>query len=80
MENAGAGAPRDPSLTANLTWRNPVMNHPTPYFMHDQARHRVARLMAGRGRPTPLASPVWPLLAVVTVLTVINVVTALPQL
>jgi len=56
------------------------MNRPTPYFMHDQARHRVARLMAGRGRSRTLASPIWPLLAVVTVLTIINVVTAIPQL
>lgn len=80
MENAGAGALRDSIPTAHLTWRNPVMNHPTPYFMHDQARHRVARLMAGRARPRTLASPIWPLLAVVTVLTVINVVTAIPQL
>ena len=56
------------------------MRQSTTYFMHDQARHRVARLMAGRGRPRAMASPIWPLLAVVSVLTVINVVTALPQL
>jgi len=56
------------------------MRHPTPYFMHDQARHRVARLMAGRSSPRTMASPIWPLLAVVTVLTAINLATALPQL
>lgn len=57
------------------------MSHQTPYFMHDQARHRVARLMAGHaGRRQTLASPVWPLLAVVAALTIINVVAALPAL
>lgn len=57
------------------------MRQQTAYFMHDQAHHRVARLMAGRaGRQAPLASPVWPLLAVVATLTLINVIAALPQL
>ena len=57
------------------------MRRQTPYFMQDQARHRVARLMGGRAAPTtPLTSPVWPLLAVVAALTIINVATALPQL
>lgn len=55
------------------------MRHQSAYFMHDQARHRVARLMAGPRR-SPLSAPVWPLLALVAALTVVNVVTALPPL
>ncbi len=45
--------------------------------MHDQVRHRVAQLTAGRARPL-LASPVWPLLAVLVALTAVNVVAAFP--
>ena len=57
------------------------MRRQTAYFMHDQARHRVARLMAGRAdQQASLTSPVWPLLAVVATLTLINVLTALPEL
>lgn len=56
------------------------MTHPSPYFMHDQVRHRVAHIMRGHGRPTALASPVWPLIVVIAALTLVNLVTAIPPL
>ncbi len=56
------------------------MTRPTPYFMHDQVRHRVALIMRGQSKATSLASPVWPLIVVVSVLTFINILTAVPPL
>jgi hypothetical protein len=55
------------------------MTRPSPYFMHDQARHRVARIMRGQHRSTPAASPVWPLIAIIAALTAVNVLTAMPK-
>jgi len=52
------------------------MTRQNPYFMHDQVRHRVALIMRGQAKATTLASPVWPLIVVVSVLTFINVMTA----
>lgn len=58
------------------------MSRQSAYFMHDQVRHRVAQLTAASARrPLPgavLASPVWPLLAVVVALTAVNLVAAFP--
>lgn len=55
------------------------MPRPSPYFMHDQARHRVARIMRARRRPPLAPSPVWPLIALIAALTLINVLTMLPR-
>ena len=52
----------------------------SPYFMHDQVRHRVAQIMRAHRRPTALTSPVWPLLVVAATLTLLNIVTAIPPL
>ena len=56
------------------------MSRPSPYFMHDQVRHRVRLIMAGCDRPAALASPVWPLIAAVCALTFLNVMTGMPPL
>jgi hypothetical protein len=56
------------------------MTRPGPYFMHDQVRHRVRLIMGGYQRPAALASPVWPLIAAVCALTLLNVMTAVPAL
>ena len=56
------------------------MTRPSPYFMQDQIRHRVAHIMRGQNRPKTLASPVWPLIAVIAALTFLNVATAIPPL
>ena len=56
------------------------MTRPSPYFMHDQVRHRVRLIMHGHNQPATLASPVWPLIAVVCALTFLNIMTAMPQL
>ena len=56
------------------------MSRPNPYFMQDQVSHRVALIMDGRNRPRVPASPVWPLVAVITALTFLNVATAIPTL
>ncbi len=56
------------------------MTRPSPYFMHDQVRHRVRFIMRSRDRPATLASPVWPLIAIVCALTFLNIMTAMPQL
>ncbi len=56
------------------------MSRPSPYFMHDQVRHRVRLIMAGYERPAALASPVWPLIAAVCALTFLNVMTGIPPL
>ena len=56
------------------------MTRQNPYFMRDQVRHRVALIMRGQAKATTLASPVWPLIVVVSVLTFINVITAMPVL
>ena len=55
------------------------MPRPSPYFMHDQVRHRVRLIMGGQQRPVALASPVWPLIAAVCALTFLNIMTAVPQ-
>ena len=54
------------------------MTHSNPYFMQDQVRHRVAHIMRGYRRPAALLSPVWPLVAIIAALTVVNVMSALP--
>ena len=57
------------------------MSRPSTYFMHDQVRHRVARIMHGHDRRPMAASPVWPLITLTTLiaaLTIINVLTAIP--
>lgn len=58
------------------------MTRPSPYFMHDQARRRVARIMRDYDRrpmvETIGASPVWPLIALIAALTFINVLSAIP--
>ena len=56
------------------------MTPPTPYFMQDQIRHRVALIMGGQNRQKTLASPVWPLIAVIAALTFLNVASAIPAL
>jgi hypothetical protein len=58
------------------------MTQPSPYFMHDQVRHRVAHIMRGHSRPAALASPVWTLIVVIAALTLVNVVSvsAIPPL
>jgi hypothetical protein len=56
------------------------MTRASPYFMHDQVHHRVALIMRGHRRPAALASPVWPLIAVITALTFLNIVTVIPPL
>ena len=55
------------------------MTRSSPYFMHDQVRHRVTLLMRGHNRPAALASPVWPLIAVAFALTFVNIMMAMPQ-
>lgn len=55
------------------------MTRPSPYFMHDQVRHRVRCIMRGHDRPSALASPVWPLIAAVCALIFLNIMTAIPQ-
>jgi len=57
-----------------------AMNRSNPYFMRDQVSHRVSLIMGARNRLTSPASPVWPLVAVITALTVLNVATAIPPL
>jgi len=52
------------------------MTRPSTYFMHD---HRVRLIMRGHHRPAALASPVWPLIAVVFALTFVNIMIAIPQ-
>ena len=54
------------------------MTRQSAYFMHDQVRHRVAHIMRGRDRRPEAASSVWPLLALIAALTLINVLTAMP--
>ena len=56
------------------------MNRTTPYFMQDQVSRRVALIMGAQSRPKTLASPVWPLVAVITALTFLNVAAAIPPL
>ena len=56
------------------------MSRPNPYFMHDQVRHRVALIMRSHDQATTLASPVWPLIVVVSALTFINILSAMPPL
>ncbi len=56
------------------------MTRPSPYFMHDQVRHRVRRIMGGYQRPATLAFPVWPLIAAICALTFLNVMTTIPPL
>ncbi len=56
------------------------MTRPSPYFMHDQVRHRVRLIMHGDERPAALASPVWPLIAAIGALTFLNVMAAMPPL
>ena len=56
------------------------MTRAKPYFMQDQIRHRVALIMAGQTPPNTLASPVWPLIAVIATLTFLNVAAAIPAL
>ena len=55
------------------------MTRSSPYFMHDQVRSRVRLIMHARHRPAALASPVWPLIAVVFALTFVNIMMAMPQ-
>lgn len=50
----------------------------SPYFMHDQVRHRVAHIMRGHHRRSLADSSLWPLIALVAALTLINVLTAIP--
>lgn len=54
------------------------MTHSSPYFMHDQMRNRVSHIMHARIRPRPHPSPIWPLVALIALLTLINVVAAIP--
>lgn len=54
------------------------MTPPNPYFMHDQVRHRVAQIMRGYDRTAPLNSPIWPVIAIIAVLTFINVMAVMP--
>jgi hypothetical protein len=56
------------------------MTRPSAYFMHDQVRHRVRRIMGGYQRPATLAFPVWPLIAAICALTFLNVMTTIPPL
>ena len=56
------------------------MNRSTPYFMRDQVSHRVSLIMGAQNRLKSPASPVWPLIAVITALTFLNVATAIPPL
>ena len=56
------------------------MNRSSPYFMQDQVRHRVALIMGAQNRSKALASPVWPLVAVIAALTFLNVASAIPLL
>ena len=55
------------------------MTRPSPYFMHDQIRHRVRLIMRGHHRQATLASPVWPLIAAVCALAFLNIIIAIPQ-
>lgn len=54
------------------------MTHSSPYFMHDQMRDRVAHIMRAGTRRQRQPSPVWPLVALIALLTFINVLAALP--
>jgi hypothetical protein len=56
------------------------MTRAKPYFMQDQIRHRVALIMGGQDQPKILASPLWPLIAVIAALTFLNVAAAIPAL
>ena len=56
------------------------MNRSTPYFMRDQVSHRVTLIMGASNRLKSAASPVWPLVAVITALTFLNVASAIPPL
>ena len=54
------------------------MSHSSTYFMHDQMRNRVAHIMRARSSPRVQPSPIWPLIGLIALLTVINVLTAIP--
>ena len=54
------------------------MPRSSAYFMHDQVRRRVARIMDDRTRRTTAALPVWPLITLIAALTVINLLTTIP--
>jgi hypothetical protein len=54
------------------------MKRPSPYFMHDQVRHRVAQIMRGYDRTALISSPMWPVITVIAVLTLINVMSVMP--
>ncbi len=56
------------------------MTRAKPYFMQDQIRHRVALIMVGPDHPKTLASPVWPLIAVIAALTFLNAAAAIAAL
>lgn len=56
------------------------MTRPSPYFMHDQVRHRVRLIMGGYRRPAALTDSLWPLIAAVCALTLLNVMAAMPPL
>ena len=55
---------------------SPVMSHSSPYFMHDQMRDRVAHIMHARVCRRAPPSPVWPVIALIALLTFINVFAA----
>ena len=52
------------------------MSHSSPYFMHDQMRDRVAHIMRARAYRRAQPSSVWPLIALIALLTFVNVVAA----
>lgn len=54
------------------------MSQSTPYFMHDQMRDRVAHIMHAHSRTHAEPSPVWPVIALIALLTCINVLAAIP--
>ena len=55
------------------------MTRRSPYFMHDQVRHRVRLIMRGHDRSAAFTSPVWPLIAAVCALTFLNIMITMPQ-
>lgn len=54
------------------------MSHSSSYFMHDQMRHRVAHIMRANSRPREQPSPIWPLIGLIALLTIINVLAVIP--
>jgi hypothetical protein len=56
------------------------MSRKHPYFMNDQVHKRVSLIMQGNKRPAPPASALWPLIVVISTLTLVNLASATSSL